>query len=150
MTEQDESLEALEALEEELEGDVKPLKVDEEERSTKEASDVGEKEVHVEENADDADEEEGTTEEPPKGFIATYWMLLLGVLLSLSGMITMILLRLNIIQVYLLGDSDPYPGIGRAEPMGHVAGVVFFVIGILLILFWGLKTKEPEAEPESA
>ena len=137
MTEQDESMDALEALEEELEGDVKPLKLDE-------------KEVHEEENADDADEEEGTTEEPPKGFIATYWMLLLGVLLSLSGMITMILLRLNIIQVYLLGDSDPYPGIGRAEPMGHVAGVVFFVIGILLILFWGLKTKEPEAEPESA
>ena len=141
-------LEALENLEKELEGDIKPLEVDEEEGKAEDIASeertVEEKEVDEEEDVDDVEEEE-----PTKGFIATYWLLIVGVMLGLSGMVGMILLRFNIIQVYLLGDTEPFPGIGRAEPMGHVGGSIMLVIGVLLIFYWGLKTKEPEREEDS-
>lgn len=78
--------------------------------------------------------------EPEKGFVRRYWMLCLGVLLALIGIAGVISLRLNYAQVYIMGDSNPYTGIGSAEPMGHGVSIVPFVIGVLMVVYWGLKT----------
>jgi hypothetical protein len=85
-------------------------------------------------------------EAPKKGFVATYWMLILGVLLAIIGVGGMIGLRLNIVQVYILGDPLPAPWIGRAEPTGHAASAIPYVIGLIMVIFWGMKTKAPDDE----
>jgi hypothetical protein len=99
--------------------------------------------------AKEAEPEEAEKASAPKqGFIARYWMLLLGILLVLAGTAAIIMLRTNIIQVYIMGDEHPFTGIGTEEPMGHGAAFALYAIGIIMILIWGLRTKPEEDEEE--
>ena len=54
----------------------------------------------------------------------------------------MIALRTNYAQVYIFGELDPYTGIGPQEAMGHMVSVVPFIIGVVAVVFWGIKTPE--------
>ena len=69
-----------------------------------------------------------------------YTLLILGILLSLAGFIGVVGLRRGWVQS-LLGDASPYPGIGSVEPMGHVVSIIPFVIGIVTIFVWGIKSE---------
>ncbi len=64
--------------------------------------------------------------------------LIIGVLLSFGGVIGVLGLRMGFIQS-LLGDAAAYPGIGTAEPLGHIVSVVPTVLGLLMIMSWGIK-----------
>ncbi|MEW5937803.1 MAG: hypothetical protein AB1665_08320, partial [Candidatus Thermoplasmatota archaeon] len=91
-----------------------------------------------------------------KGFVGRYWLLFLGVILALIGLGGVIGLRLNIVQLYILGIQNPYPGIGYLEPQGHVVSMVPYCIGLISIYAWGLRAEpavkreveEEEAKPE--
>lgn len=86
--------------------------------------------------------------EKEKGFVRLYWLLFVGVLLALIGLGGVIGLRLNIVQIYILGIQDPYPGIGYLEPQGHVASIVPYCIGLILYV-WGLRAEAlPKRERE--
>lgn len=86
---------------------------------------------------------DGVEAAPAKqGFFRRYWMLIAGFLLATVGIAGTIALRLNYAQVYLLGDSNPYTGIGTAEPLGHGVSTISFVIGIIMVVYWGIKTPE--------
>lgn len=86
-------------------------------------------------------ESEKSAEQPPEGFVHRYWMVGLGLLLAVIGIAGMLALRLNITQVYIFGDSNPYTGIGTAEPLGHFVSLVPFTLGIILVIVWGIRTK---------
>jgi hypothetical protein len=59
-----------------------------------------------------------------------------------------VLLRLNVLQVYFLGIDNPSPGIGTQEAMAYAGALVMFVIGLFIINHWGRKTKLPEPEED--
>jgi hypothetical protein len=65
-------------------------------------------------------------------------LLLIGLLLLCAGFIGIVGLRLGLIQ-NMLGDPDPYPGIGHVEPSGHIVSSIPFVIGLVTVVFWGIK-----------
>jgi hypothetical protein len=97
----------------------------------------------------DIDEKEPVEEEKPeKGFLAKYWMLLLGVMLCIAGIIGVVLLRTNYAQVYIFGIDDPYTGIGRVEAPGHGGAITPYVIGIILMFVWGIRAEAPVVEEE--
>ncbi|MCK5309369.1 MAG: hypothetical protein KAJ64_01865 [Thermoplasmata archaeon] len=64
--------------------------------------------------------------------------LIIGVILSFAGVIGVIGLRQGFIQS-LLGDAAPYPGIGTAEPIGHIVSIIPTILGLVMILSWGIK-----------
>ena len=64
--------------------------------------------------------------------------LIIGVILSFAGVIGVLGLRLGFIQS-LLGNASPYPGIGTAEPTGHIVSIVPTILGLIMILSWGIK-----------
>ena len=89
-------------------------------------------------------------------------LLIVGTLLSLSGVFGFLGLRSGLIQL-VLGITDPYPGIGSLEPSGHIVSSVPFVLGIVIVAVWGIRNDpiyreierskkedadEPETEPE--
>ncbi len=74
-------------------------------------------------------------------------LLMIGIVLSAIGLFGVMGLRTGIVQ-YLLGDSNPYPGIGTAEPMGHIVSIVPLVIGLLAIGLWGIKSDPIYAQIE--
>jgi cell division septation protein DedD len=103
--------------------------------------------------------EEIAEDETKKGFVGRYWMLGLGFLMAIMGVVAIIGLRTNFIQVYLLGYSDPSPGIGSQEYMGYGIASIPYALGILMVVVWGRRTPElpdmaghmddvGEAEPE--
>ncbi len=65
-------------------------------------------------------------------------LLIIGLLLCAAGIIGVLGLRAGFIQS-LLGDAAPYPGIGTAEPMGHIVSVIPIVMGLVTIFVWGIK-----------
>lgn len=77
------------------------------------------------------------TEEKPK---IKHTLLIIGILFLLAGFIGVAGLRLGIIQ-NLLGDPDPYPGIGSVEPSGHIVSMVPFVLGLVIVLAWGIRNN---------
>ena len=64
--------------------------------------------------------------------------LIIGILLSFGGIIGVLGLRAGFIQS-LLGDAAAYPGIGTAEPIGHIVSVIPTVLGLVMIMSWGIK-----------
>ncbi|MFH0815902.1 MAG: hypothetical protein V1934_03695 [Methanobacteriota archaeon] len=86
------------------------------------------------------------TDAEPKGFIGTYWMLMFGVLLATMGVAGVIMLRTNFIQVYIMGVSNPSPGIGANEAMAYAGSMIPFVIGLFTINYWGKHTVIPEGD----
>jgi hypothetical protein len=78
--------------------------------------------------------------EPNKGFVSRYWMLGLGFLLAVMGVVAIVGLRTNFLQVYLLGYSDPSPGIGSQESLGYGIASIPYAIGILMVVVWGRRT----------
>ena len=64
--------------------------------------------------------------------------LIIGILMSFAGVIGVMGLRAGFIQS-LLGDASAYPGIGTAEPIGHIVSVIPTVLGLLMIMSWGIK-----------
>ncbi len=76
-------------------------------------------------------------------------LLIIGLLLLCAGFIGIVGLRLGFIQ-NLLGDSDPYPGIGHVEPSGHIVSSIPFVIGLVTVVFWGIKNDPIYYEAEKA
>lgn len=92
--------------------------------------------------------------EPPK---IKHTLLIIGILMLAAGAAGVIGLRLGIVQA-VLGDPDAYPGIGAAEPMGHIVSMVPFVLGLVTVAYWGVrsdpiyreieKAKEEDAEEE--
>ncbi|MFH0816835.1 MAG: hypothetical protein V1934_08505 [Methanobacteriota archaeon] len=98
-------------------------------------------------DADDAPAEDGDAAAAKQGFVKRYWMLIAGFVLALVGIAGVLALRLNYAQVYILGETDPYTGIGTAEPLGHGASIAPFIIGVILVMYWGMRTPPlPEAE----
>ena len=84
------------------------------------------------------------------GIVSKYWLLVAGLGLVAIGMFGIIGLRLNIVQIFLLGIDNPFPGIGSMEPMGHYGSIVPFAIGIVAIFVWGfLSDKGEESEEKS-
>ena len=75
--------------------------------------------------------------------------LIIGVLLSFAGIIGVIGLRTGFIQS-LLGDSSPYPGIGATEPIGHIISVIPTVLGLVIIMSWGIKNDSIYYELEKS
>jgi len=100
-------------------------------------------------------EEEELSEEPaediknPETPKISRKLLLIGLLLLCAGFIGIVGLRLGFIQ-NLLGDSDPYPGIGHVEPSGHIVSSIPFVIGLVTVVFWGIKNDPLYYEAEKA
>jgi hypothetical protein len=86
-------------------------------------------------------------------------LLIVGLLLLLAGFIGVLGLRLGLVQEYLFGDPNPYPGIGTVEPSGHIVSMIPFILGLVMVMFWGIrndpiyhemeKLKEESAEAES-
>ncbi len=74
-------------------------------------------------------------------------LLYVGILLCAAGIIGVVGLRVGFIQA-LLGDASPYPGIGTVEPNGHIVSVIPFVMGLLTIFVWGLKSDPIYYEKE--
>jgi hypothetical protein len=93
-----------------------------------------------------------TAAKPQKGFIGTYWMLIVGVGLVLAGIFSVILLRTNILQVYLLGIDEPYTGLGQLETPTQGGNMAFYVVGLIFIFVWGMRAEIPEvrARPEAS
>ena len=58
-------------------------------------------------------------------------------------------LRMGFIQSFL-GDASPYPGIGTAEPMGHIVSVIPTILGLVMILSWGIKNDSIYYELEKS
>jgi hypothetical protein len=67
-------------------------------------------------------------------------LLMIGFILCAVGLIGMAGLRAGIIQS-LLGDPNPYPGIGYVEPTGHIVSVIPIVLGLLTIFVWGIRNN---------
>ncbi len=65
-------------------------------------------------------------------------LLIVGIVLCLMGVFGVVGLRLGYIQ-NLLGDPIPYPGVGYVEPSGHIVSIIPFVIGLVTIVYWGIK-----------
>ncbi|MBI5000308.1 MAG: hypothetical protein HZB92_02100 [Euryarchaeota archaeon] len=88
------------------------------------------------------------SEDEPKK--VSYALLIIGLLVTLLGFISVVGLRLNFVQTLILGIQNPYSGIGRLEPQGHIVGIVFFAAGIVTMGVWGWRAPapEPEEEPE--
>ncbi len=79
--------------------------------------------------------EEPSDEEPLKvGKV----LLIIGLLLCAAGLIGVLGLRAGFIQS-LLGDAAPYPGIGTAEPTGHIVSIIPLILGLVTIFVWGIK-----------
>ncbi len=75
--------------------------------------------------------------------------LIIGVLLSFAGVIGVMGLRAGFIQS-LLGDASAYPGIGTAEPIGHIVSVIPTVLGLVMIMSWGIKNDSIYYELEKS
>ena len=75
--------------------------------------------------------------------------LIIGVLLSFGGIIGVIGLRAGFIQS-ILGDASAYPGIGTAEPIGHIVSVIPTVLGLVMIMSWGIKNDSIYYELEKS
>ena len=75
--------------------------------------------------------------------------LILGIILCFAGVIGVLGLRAGFIQS-LLGDAAPYPGIGSVEPMGHVVSIIPTILGLVVILGWGIKNDPVYHEMEKA
>ncbi|MBI5000306.1 MAG: hypothetical protein HZB92_02090 [Euryarchaeota archaeon] len=94
--------------------------------------------------------------ESGKGFVATYWLLIVGLVLAAAGVFGIVGLRLNVVQIYILGIQNPFSGIGSQEPQGHIGSIVPFAIGIVAICAWdflpgkGEAPEEPEEKGEPA
>jgi len=77
-------------------------------------------------------------------------LLIIGVLLLLAGFAGVAGLRSGLIQEHLFGDPDPSPSIGSAEASGYVASMVPFVLGIVVVLGWGIRNNPIYHELERA
>jgi ribosomal protein L40E len=66
-------------------------------------------------------------------------LLIVGTLMCLVGVFGVVGLRLNFIQHYIFGDPTPYPGIGYVEPSGHIVSLIPFIIGLIVLIYWGFK-----------
>ena len=100
------------------------------------AGELAEEEPDAWELADEPYEPECITDpQVPK---VSKTLLILGILLSLAGIIGYLGLRLGFVQ-YLFGITDPYPGIGSAEPSGHIVSSIPFVLGLVTLAVWGIK-----------
>jgi len=106
-----------------------------EEEDVKEESETGEDEVNSEEIEDGDEEIEDEETTPPK---IKKTMLFVGIAFYLIGLFGVAGLRSGILQL-ALGDSNPYPGVGSVEPMGHVVSMTPLVIGFVLIALWGIR-----------
>ncbi|MBA3044688.1 MAG: hypothetical protein KKH41_05050 [Candidatus Thermoplasmatota archaeon] len=74
-------------------------------------------------------------------------LLFIGIVFSAIGLMGVAGLRTGLVQ-WVLGDSDPFPGVGSVEPMGHVVSMLPLIIGILFIGFWGIKNDSIYVELE--
>ncbi len=100
----------------------------------------GKKELRTEESIDEElglDEPIEEEEEEPRLKISKP-LLLIGLLLCAAGLIGIAGLRTGLIQS-LLGDPAAYPGIGHAEPTGHIVAILPIVVGLVTIFAWGVK-----------
>ena len=73
----------------------------------------------------------------------------MGIMFSTVGFLGMTGLRLGIVQSFL-GDDDPYPGIGDAEPMGHIVFLVLLALGMTFTIIWGIKNQSTYMEKKEA
>ncbi len=80
------------------------------------------------------------------GFLGSKWMLIIGIGLVLAGILSVILMRTNYLQVYLLGWEEPYTGVGRLETPAQFGNTAFYAIGLVMIFVWGMRAEAPEAE----
>ena len=97
---------------------------------------------------DVSEEHDSGLEKPSKGFIGRYWMLMLGIGFVLAGTLSVILLRTNFMQVYLLGIDEPYTGLGRLETPTQGANAAIFAVGLVLIFVWGMRAEVPSPKDE--
>ena len=93
------------------------------------------------------EEEDSSIEE--KDTTISKKLFFMGNLFCLAGIAGIVGLRLGIIQ-NVLGDPDPYPGIGHVEPTGHIVSMIPLVIGVLMVFFWGLRNDPIYYEMERA
>ena len=73
----------------------------------------------------------------------------MGNLFCIAGIAGIVGLRIGIIQ-NMLGDPAPYPGIGYAEPTGHIVSMIPLIIGVLMVFLWGLRNDPIYYEMERA
>ncbi|MDO9538040.1 MAG: hypothetical protein Q7J68_06950 [Thermoplasmata archaeon] len=124
---------------------------------TEELEDASEEEEMQSEEAEEEFDEYEEDEISSETLKINHKLLILGMMLSLAGLIGVIGLRLGFIQG-LLGDPTPYPGIGSVEPSGHIVSLIPFILGLVTVSFWGIKNdpiyyeieklKEEESELE--
>jgi hypothetical protein len=110
------------------------------------AEEEGEEPVLDEPEEEEAHEPKDRSDAEPKGFIGTYWMLMLGVLLATMGVAAVIMLRTNFIQVYIMGVDNPSAGIGSQEAMAYAGSMIPFAIGLFAINYWGKHTVIPDGD----
>lgn len=65
--------------------------------------------------------------------------LIIGLLLSFAGVVGVIGLRSGFIQSLLVGEASPYSGIGPTESIAHIVSIVPTILGLIMILSWGIK-----------
>ena len=119
------------------------------------------KEDDSEGDSDEAEDEEKLDfeKEEVKSLKISKTLLIVGLLSLLAGYLGVLGLRLGLVQEYLFGDPNPYPGIGAVEPSGHLVSMIPFVLGLVMVMFWGIrndpiynemeKLKEESAEAEA-
>lgn len=64
--------------------------------------------------------------------------LFIGIVLCSIGTLGIVGLRTGIVQI-VLGNADPYPGLGTVEWIGHALSLVPLIIGFIIIGVWGVK-----------
>jgi hypothetical protein len=112
--------------------------------------------VPIEEPAPEPEEERGEPaieedespvskpERKSQGFLGSKWMLIIGIGLVLAGILSVILMRTNYLQVYLLGWDEPYTGVGRLETPAQFGNTAFYAIGLVMIFVWGMRAPVPD------